>query len=381
MSDAWVTGIARSPFGKFPDSTTLSLQAEVSLAAMRDAELSPVDVDGVITGYSTVSPHLMPANVLSERIGARPSVAFGMNVGGATGLAMVVQAARLVTAGAARRILVVAGENRATGQSRQNSTGALAQVAHPEYELPMGVTVPTLYAMLASRYFHRYGLEPGSLAPVSVQMRANASRTEGAHYRQPLTVNDVVRSPTVASPLHRLECSPVSDGAVAVVVEAGGRKMASANVRVLGSGGANRAQHLTQMEWNTTGAAESADQACEEAGVRLRDVGVFGIYDSFTVTLALLLEEMCLVPQGETGQLAAAGEFGPEGGLPLNLHGGLLSYGHSGVAGGLAHFVEVVQRLRNSDAVAGSITPSLGFVHGDGGVMSAHVSMVLERKD
>ena len=379
MRNVRISGTARSAFGKFPSEDSLSLQREASIGALADAGIRSVDLDAVVTGYSTVAPHLMPANVLSEALGARPEIAFGMSLGGATGLGMVTHASRLVESGAAKHDLEVAGENRATGQTRENSTTALAQVAHARYELPMEVTVPTLYALLASEYYDRYGLANDSLASIAVQMRANAVGTPGAQYRVPLTVDDVVSSPTIASPLRLFECSPVSDGAVAVIVSHAMSFDAVNAVEVEGIGTANRAQHISSLNFRESGARESSSRAFSMAGLSHADVDIFGVYDSFSVTLAMLLEEIGIVAPGETGAVAAAGEFGTDGAFPLNLHGGLLSYGHSGVAGGLAHLVEVVKRLQSPHALGNGRAPDVGYVHGDGGVMSAHASLVLRR--
>lgn len=380
MRNVRISGISRTAFGKFPSENSLSLQREVSIGALADAGVRPADLDAVITGYSTVSPHLMPANVLSEALGARPRICFGMSLGGATGIGMMIQACQLVESGTAEHVLVVAGENRATGQTRKDSTSTLAQVAHPRYELPIGVTVPALYALLASEYYHRYGLSDEALASIAVQMRANAVGTEGAQYRTPLTTDDVISSPPVASPLRLFECSPVSDGAVALLVSHVNSLNTPGSVQVAGVGSANRAQHISSLDFTKTGARESATSAFSMANVALTDVNILGVYDSFTVTLAMLLEEIGFSIPGETGYMAAAGEFSTNGTLPLNLHGGLLSYGHSGVAGGLAHVVEVAMRLRSGAALGNGAVPEIGYVHGDGGVMSAHASMIL-RKD
>jgi acetyl-CoA acetyltransferase len=142
-------------------------------------------------------------------------------------------------------------------------------------------------------------------------------------------------------------------------------------VRIAGLGGASRHQHLVEADLSDTGARRSASDALAAAGLAAADIRVAGIYDSFTITLAMLLEEIGLAPPGGAGALAAAGEFGRAGRLPLNTHGGLLSYGHCGVAGGMAHVSEVVTALRASAPG----TP--GLVHADGGVLSAHVSAVL----
>ncbi|MCE3550646.1 thiolase family protein [Pseudonocardia sp. RS11V-5] len=372
----YVTGVAVTPFGRQPGRTALDWQAAAAGAALTDAGLRATDLDAVLCGYATTAGHLMPADLLAERLGARPAIAHGTSAGGATGLAMLAAAARLVRAGEARAVLVAAGEDRASGQSGDTSARTLAQVGHAEYEIPLGGTVPAYYALLASAYLAARGLGPADLAPLAVQMRAHAADTPGAHRTAPIDVDAVLASPPIAEPLRLLDCCPVSDGGAAVVVTAdpGGR-----GVAVTGVGEGHRHQHLSEADLADLGAARAARTAFAQAGRTLADVDVAGVYDSFTVTLAMLLEEIGFAEAGRAGADAAAGRFARDGALPLNTHGGLLSYGHCGVAGGLAHLVEVVTQLRGGAGprqVPGP--PRVGFVHGDGGVMSAHVSAVLE---
>lgn len=364
---AWISGVGLTPFGRLPGTDAIGWQERAAVAALEDASLRPADIDGLLVGYATTLNHLMPANLLAERLGIVPDMAAGMNVGGATGLAMMAHAARLVDAGSLNRVLVVAGEDRSSGQSREHSTSTLAQVGHREYEVPLGGTVPAYYALIASEYLHRYGLTPAALAPLAVTMRRHAGCTEGAHRRTPIEAADVLSSREIAPPLRLLDCCPVSDGGAALVVTANpGRRP----VAIAGIGQAHRHQHIVEMDLTDVGARRSAQQALTEAGVGLENIALAGIYDSFTVTLAILLEEIGFAAPGGAGAAAASGAFDRRGRLPLNLHGGLLAYGHPGVAGGMAHVVDVVSRL--------SEPPSrYGFVHADGGVLSAHVSAVL----
>lgn len=371
----YVTGVGLTPFGRLPGRTSVEWQCAAARGAVADAELEPDQVDAVIAGYSTTSDHLMPANVFAERFGVRPAVAFGMSVGGATGLAMVAEATRLVSTGAAGHVLVVAGEDRASGRTREESTRVLAQVGHAEYEVPLGGTVPAYYALLASRYLWMHGLPPDALAPLPVQMRAHARRKSGAHFVDPITVADVLAARPVAEPLRLLDCCPVSDGGAAVVVSA--RARSDRAVEVLGTGQAHRHQHLTELDPGDTGAAEAAGRAFAEAGLGVADVQVFGVYDSFSITLALIVEELGLVPTGRAGAYARAGAFEADGRFPINTHGGLLSYGHSGVAGGMAHLAEVVTQIRGERGAAQVDDCRVGYVHADGGVLSAHVAAVL----
>lgn len=372
-----LTGVGLTSFGRQPGPDSVDWQLEAAGLALDDAGVEPDAVDAVITGYSTVSPHLMPANVFGERFGLRPAVAFGMNVGGATGLAMLAQAARLVAAGAVRHVLVVAGEDRASGQTREASTRVLAQVGHPDHEVPLGGTVPAYYALLASRYLWTYGLGPEALAPLPVQMREHAARRLGAQFQKPITVDDVLASRPVAEPLRLLDCCPVSDGGAAFVVSAA--PTSDRSLVIAGTGQAHLHQHLTALEPGRTGAALAAQRALGEAEVTWADVDVFGIYDSFSITVAMLLEELGLTPPGRAGAYARAGAFEVDGRFPMNTHGGLLSYGHCGVGGGMAHLVEVAAQLRQERGASQVASCDVGYVHADGGVLSAHVGVVLTK--
>ncbi|GEL22240.1 hypothetical protein PSU4_11940 [Pseudonocardia sulfidoxydans NBRC 16205] len=373
---AWIRGAGLTAFGRLPGRDALGWQATAATLAMADAGTRPRDVDGLIVGYATTLDHLMPANLLAEYLGITPAVALGAAVGGATGVAMVVQAVALVDSGAASTVLVVAGEDRASGQSTQTSTATLAQVGHRRYEVPIGATVPQYYALLASAYLHEHGLTPGDgLAPLAVAMRAHAARHDGAQFRTPVTAADVRASRPVADPLNLLDCCPVSDGGAAVVVSAtagGGRA-----VEIVGTGQAHLHQHISEADMHEFGARVSAGRALARAGVRIGEVDVFGIYDSFTITLALLLEELGLARPGGAGAAASEGRFDLDGPIPVNPHGGLLSYGHCGVGGGMAHLVEIVTQLRGESGGRQVARARQGLVHADGGVMSAHVTAVL----
>ncbi|CCG04284.1 thiolase family protein [Blastococcus saxobsidens] len=373
---AWIAGVGLTAFGR-QAASALDWQTQAAREALSDGAVAQTDVDGLIVGYATTLNHLMPANLLAEHLGVQPDISFGMSVGGATGIAMLAQAARLVDSGAAGRVLVVAGEDRASGQTVDTSMTTLAQVGHRDYEVPVGANVPGYYALLASAYLHRHGLHPDSLAHLAVQMRTHAGRHPGAHFREGIEVADVLASRRIADPLRLLDCCPVSDGGAAVLVT--DQPTTPRNVRVAGLGQAHLHQHISEADFDHFGARRSAGQALVEASVDIDDIDIAGVYDSFTITVALLLEEIGLAEAGRAGAMAAAGEFDLAGAIPLNTHGGLLSYGHSGVAGGMAHLVEVVTQLR-AEAEARQIPRSArwGLVHADGGVMSAHVTAVLE---
>ncbi len=185
----------------------------------------------------------MLATVFAEHFGIRPAYAHAVQVGGATGLAMTMLAHHLVDAGVVRHVLVVGGENRLTGQSRDASILALAQVGHPDYEVPLGPTIPAYYGLVASRYMHEYGVTQQDLAEFAVLMRKHALTHPGAQFHDPITVADVMNSKPVALPLKLLDCCPVSDGGAAFIVSR--ERTGEVGVRVLGCAQAHTHQHVT----------------------------------------------------------------------------------------------------------------------------------------
>lgn len=379
MNDAHLVGVGHTPFGRHEGRGAVDLMANAARQALEDAQLQRRDIDGLLCGYATTLPHLMLSTLFAERFGIHPAYGHAVQLGGATGAAMLMLAGELVRSGRCRHVLVVAGENRLTGQNRDDAMTTLAQVGDADYEIPYGASVPAYYALLASRYMHECGLSSADLAAFPVLMRSNATRHPGAHLREPISVADVLASKPIASPLRLLDCCPISDGGAALVVSR--RPGGGTPIVLSGAGQAHRHQHLTAMtDVRESGAAESARRALDDARVSLSDVDYLGIYDSFSITLTMLLEEIGFAPRGQAASKVRDGTFSPGGDLPLNTHGGLLSFGHCGVAGGMAHIVEAVTQLRGSAGARQVRQPAVAFVHADGGVLSSHVSLVLARQ-
>ncbi|NMV38104.1 thiolase family protein [Ralstonia insidiosa] len=379
MTTAYIVGTGNTAFGRHEGSSALDLMADAALRAIADAGLAGGNIDGVLCGYATTMPHLMLSTLFCERLGLRPGYAHSVQLGGATGGAMLMLAGELVRSGRCRNVLVVAGENRATGQSRDSSIQTLAQVGDAEHEVPNGASVPAYYALMASRYMHETGTTEADLAELAVLMRSHAARHPDAQLRTPITCDDVLASKPIATPLKLLDCCPISDGAMALVVSRD--KGDGPRVALRGGGQAHQHQHLTAMDSvRDCGAAAAAGRAFNDAGLSIADIDLLAIYDSFTITLAMLIEEIGFAPRGGAAQRVRNGDFRHDGVLPLNTHGGLLSFGHCGVAGGMAHAVEAQRQLagRAGDRQVANATHA--FVHADGGVMSSHVSLILSRE-
>ncbi len=376
---AYVTGVACTPFGRHEGSTALGLMSVAARSALINAQLNAAQIDGLLTGYATTFPHLMLANVVAEQLGVQPDYCHAIQSGGASGLTMVMLARELVRSGRCKNVLCVAGENRLTGQTRDMAIQSLSQVGHADYEVPFGPTVPAYYALLAARYLHERGLNESDLAEFAVLMRNHALSHSGAHQREPIDVNAVLNSKTISSPLKLLDCCPISDGAAAVVVSL--EPPRENTIRIRGAGQAHRHQHVSQIkDVQATGAKAAADLAFREAHIERKQIEYLGIYDSFTITLMMLLEEIGFAARGESATKVRNGDFSAQGQLPLNTHGGLLSYGHCGVAGGMAHLVETVLQLSGNAGARQIAEREWAYVHADGGVMSAHVGMILQRE-
>src|SRR4030088_1400899 len=240
---SFITGIGLTAFGRHEGSSSLDLMSKAAELAIADAGLKRGEIDGVLCGYSTVAPHIMLATVFAEHFGIKPAYAHAVQVGGATGLAMTMLAHHVVEAGIARHVLVVSGENRLTGQSRDAAIQTLAQVGHPDYEVPLGPTIPAYYGLVASRYMHEYSVTPEDLAEFAVLMRAHALTHPGAQFHEAITVADVMASKPVAMPLKLLDCCPVSGGGAAFVVSR--ERTGETGVRAMGCAQAHTHQHVT----------------------------------------------------------------------------------------------------------------------------------------
>ena len=380
-SRATITGVADTAMGELKGSTALGLHAEAANAALADANLCAGDIDGVLCGYSLTMPHMMLSSVFSEYYGLKPSFNAAIHAGGATACIMLANAVALVESGMCRHVLCVTGDNRLSAMSRDGAVAALAGVGHPQFEQPYGMSVPAAYALVAQAYLHEYGISRDELSAFSVSARAHAGNHPKACKRTPITLADVSNSKVIASPLRLLDCCLITDGGAAIIVSAAD---AAADTRkpvtVMGTGQGHTHEHIMAApSLSEFGCQQSSAQAFARAGVSVADIDVAQIYDSFTITLLVELESIGFFAKGEAGQAALRGELSLGGSLPCNTHGGLMSYGHSGAAGGAFHIVEAVHQLRGEADKRQVDDAKIAFVHGDGGILSAHCSLVLGR--
>ncbi len=380
--NAVIAGVHNTKVGAVEGSTCMSLHAEAALGALDDAGLRLGNIDGVVCGYALAENYPMLSSAFCEYVGAEPNFNAGLNAGGATGAMMVMQAAALVNSGTCRHVLCVTGDNRLTGMTRDVAVAALSHFGHPQFEVPYGISIPAAYGLVAQRYMHETGATLEHLAALSVSHRKHAALHPDAHMTAPITMADAADARVISSPLRLLDCCLISDGGAALVISAGeaAGDLRKRPIAVLGCGQGHTHEHIVAAPSLTDfGCKTSSARAFGQAGVTASDIDVAEIYDSFTITLLIELESIGFYEKGAAGEAALNGELSLGGRLPCNTHGGLLSFGHSGAAGGMFHVVEAVRQLRGEAGARQVRDAELAFVHGDGGILSAHCSMILGR--
>ncbi len=379
---AAIVGVGESEIGKVPHMTGLGLNAQAALRAAGDAGLAPAEIDGLLTAYSLTEPYFMLGTVLAEYLGLRPRFLASMNTGGATPGVMLKHAAAAVATGQANAVLVVAGENRATGQTRDQAVQTLSAVGHPYFEHPYGPQIPAFYAMVARRYMHEFGTTREEMAAVAVQARRHALRHPNAHMSKPIAIADVLASRPIAEPLNLLDCCLISDagGAFIVTTPERARRLRQPPVYLLGIGEHHTHEHITFAPSLTEfGAGRSSAEAFRMADLAPKDVDFAELYDCFSIVPIISAEEIGLARRGEAGKMFASGDTAIEGRLPINTHGGMMSHAHAGAAGGLFAIVEAVRQLRGDQGERQVAKHDIALVHNEGGILSSHCTMILGR--
>ncbi len=378
-----IVGVGESDIGKVPHMTGLGLNAQAAKRALDETGLKPADIDGLLTAYSFTEPYFMMGSVLCEYLGLKPTFNASMIVGGASPAVMLKHAAEAIASGQAEVILCCAGENRATGQSRDQAVAALVAVGHPYFEQPYGASIPSFYAMITRRHMHEYGTTREQLAQMAVTTRDHAVRHPNAHMTKPITLDDVINSKPIAEPLNILDCCLISDagGAYIVTSAARAKDLQADPIYLHGIGEYHTHEHLICAESLTEfGAVQSGQAAYNMAGLGPGDVDFAELYDCFTVVPMIEMEELGLCERGAAGALIEAGETRIEGRMPINTHGGMLSHAHAGAAGGLFGIIEAVRQLRGGEGERQVAKRDVALVHNEGGILSSHCTMILGRE-
>ena len=377
-----IAGAYEHPRREIPDRSVWQIHAEVAAGAAADAGLSLADVDAVFcdssAGFGAIS--------LSEYLGLHPRYVDSTETGGSSYLAHVGHAAAAIAAGKCSVALIsLAGNPRSGGRRPGGGVGG------PEsaFESTWGFTGPVVqYALAAQRHMYEYGTTSAQLAEIKVAASLHAQHNPNAFLPNAVTVAEVLESPMVSDPLHRLDCCVVTDGGGALIVVSPevARSLQRTCVKVLGHGEAVKHADNGRLDLTYTGAVRSGPAAFAEAGVTPSDIDYVSIYDSFTITVLETIEDLGFCEKGEGGRFVLDGALvAPFGKLPFNTDGGGLCNNHPANRGGMTKVIEAVRQLRGEAHAAVQVPDCrLALAHGTGGSLGTRMgsaTVVLGRED
>lgn len=368
-----IAGVGHTGFGRHEGRSTYSLNIEAIRNALADANIEKDRVDGLFVKFPTSRFEFMYGQKLAEATGIVPRIGGVWDQGGAANISLIGYAAMAIEAGQCEVAVVCFADNPKSG-TRQAYDKAWGQD-----EVFGWFGIPPGYAMIARRHMEQFGTTAEHLGAISVACRANGARNPNAQLRKPITLDDYMASEMIVSPLRRDDCCLVSDGGAAVVLMSArlaGELGVDAPVPILGFGQGQTSWEVAQRpELTTTAAKTSAATAFKMAGLAPEDIDVAQIYDCFTITALMTLEDYGFCKPGTGGEFVASGAISLDGDLPMNTSGGLLS--ETGMPG-LQLVIEGVRQMRGTSVnqVKGA---SNCIVSNQGGVMHTHSTLILGR--
>jgi acetyl-CoA C-acetyltransferase len=368
-----VAGVYEHPTRYAPDKTQYQIHAESARGALEDAGLGIKDVDGLFT--SGVGP--IGILSLAQHLDLRPCYLDSQAIGGSSFVSHCLHAAAAIDAGLCSVALVTYGSLASSERFAVGTGGGFLGDPPDNFEGPFGPTIVGSYAMVAQRHMHEYGTTSEQLAEIAVTMRRHAGMNPQAKYRDPITVEDVLASRIISSPLHLLDCCIISDGGGALVLTSAARARDLRKPPVVILGGAEAVQHhgIGRRDLLDIAACQSGPLAFERAGLRHADVDMCMVYDSYTITVLATLEALGFCKPGEGGAFCSAGRIGLGGVLPLNTDGGGLSSNHPGMRG-IFLVIEATKQLRGEKGVAQVKDAEIALCHGTGGMLGQRHSGV-----
>ncbi len=381
---AYIAGAYEHPTRKAPDTSIAQLHAEAARGALADAGLTKDDVDGYFCAGD--APGMGPL-AMADYMNLRLRHVDSTEMGGSSYIAHVAHAAAAIAMGRCSVALItLAGRPRSEGQSGTAARPVVANAPESPWEAPFGPVTVNLYAMCAMRHMHEFGTTPEQLAWIKVAASHHAQHNPNAMLRDVVTVEEILASPVISDPLRRLDCCVVSDGGGALVVVRPeiARALRRPLVRVMGAGEAPKGQLGGDVDLTFSGARWSGPAAFAEAGITPADIKYASIYDSFTITVLIQLEDLGFCPKGGGGRFVQDGNLiAGVGRLPFNTDGGGLCNNHPANRGGITKVIEAVRQLRGEAHPAVQVANcDLALAQGTGGLLGSRhgsATLILER--
>ena len=383
---AAVVGIGEVPTGKFPERSAVEAALSAASDAIAQSGLKRSEIDVVMPTSALFSSEFsvsLSVSKMAEELGLLGTAHANTQVfgGGSSATLQLQLAAGLIKAGLARSVLCMHSDKLGTGVDHTAGIDLFATVGmSPEWEIPLGINFSAVAGLITTRYKEETGTTDEQLAAVCVSMRKWAELNEHAMYRNPLTIEEVMASKMLSTPLRAKMSNMLADGASAFVVVDAERApdLVADPVYLLGAGG--RMCHYTiaaDQDLARSGYKEAGRDAFQMAGLTPQDMDMAQIYDSYPVFVLMALEELGLVERGAAGAFVADGHTWPGGQLPTTTNGGMLSQGHTGAGGGFAILVETIRQLmgqagpRQVENARFAVETATG-----GNYMDAHVSVL-----
>lgn len=381
MRDVAIVAGGMTHFGELWESSLRDLFVEAAVGALESAGADHLDdlyVGNMSGGQFVGQEHLAP--LMADHLGMAGIPATRVESACASGGAALRLAYMAVASGMSDLVMAAGVEKMTDGA---DVTDVLASAADQEGEVYHGVTFPALYAMIARAYMDRWGATEEDLSWVSVKNHAHGARNPKAQFRREVSVEDVMASTLVSDPLRLLHCSPVSDGAAAVLLcpleEA--HRYTDRPVRIAGVGQATSSMALADRADLTAldAVAKAGERAYRMAGVSAKDIQVAEVHDCFAISEICCIEALGFACAGEGAEAARSGETALGGRIPVNTSGGLKSKGHPVGATGVAQAIEIFEQLRGESGERQVEGAHLGLAQNMGGSGASSVVHVFER--
>lgn len=389
MRDVAVLGVGMTKFGELWDRSFREIGIEAGLQAMVEAKLSSGDLGGLFLG-NMASGSLIDQEQIAPLIldyaglGARHLPAVRVEGGGASG-SLALHQGYLAVASGLYDFVVVGGAEKLTDVPDVTGNQITSSAADHEWEVVFGATLPALWALIARRHMHQYGTTREQLARVAVHAHEMGSKNPNAHYRNKITIEQVLGAGEVAEPLGMFDCAPLSDGAAAVVLGPleTARKYTDQPIRIAASQVACDTMAVQHRRDVTTldSTVVAARRAFEQAHRAPADVRVAEIHDAYTISALVSLEDLGFSEKGHAGPDFEAGRFGAKGDVAVNMSGGLKAQGAPFGAVGVAQVVELVRQLRGQAKDRQVADARLALAQDVGGTGATSVVTLLERAD
>lgn len=387
MRKVAIVGIGSTPIGELWDASLRDLAVKAGILALEDAGMDGKEIQAIVGGNMSAGQFIGQEHVgaLIDDYGGLANLhipATRVEAACASG-GVALHVAIIAIASGYYDIVMAAGVEKMTDVDGDSASGILSSAADQIWEALMGATFPSLYALVAQAHMQEFGTTSEQLAKVAVKNHKNAIDNELAQYRNEITVQDVLSSPMIASPLHLLDCSPLSDGGAAVILasEKIARKMTDTPVFVKATAQASDFLRLDSRKDLTTfnSTRVASEKAFKQARIGPKDIDLAEVHDCFTIAEIIAIEDLGFVPKGQGGKATEEGLTAKDGQIPVNSSGGLKAGGHPIGATGIKQAYEIVTQLRGEAGKRQVSKAEIGLTQNIGGVGGTCVVHIFSR--